>query len=1281
MSRIPTTPSRRPHTPSAADDDYYHSTSSTRPLQINRPPGANTPSNSSRIPPSPTTSSPARPQRSGLRSRQVSEYSNSDTASVDSRLRDSRDTNGSTRADIVVPPRHRNHLGPKSPSGYARSPTDLLSPTPTSPESELSPTSLAALAAFKTAAVRVKDDHSRDREREIAIQKDRQKKIRDRAPARQQTKHRLGDIDAVLDEIKDEWAVVTDPDFNPVDLALQLLDDSSLGKDMDSFRRTKDMLSRALKGSVDKHYQAFAGAITHHDGLMNHLSVAQEQITEARGSLQEAKEALGSKRADLVQLWTRSQTVEEMLRILDQIEHLRSVPDVLESLISEKRLLQASALLVRSLKMINKQDMLDIGALADLRIYLVSQETALREILVDELSSHLYLKSFWCDSRWAVYNPNQHTFSTVEFEAEVQSDLIKEADKTSGTPSSASTKRTRLHKYLDTLNMRPNEPPYDLDESNYRQSTTGMTSSTSLPLGISSTSPNPIPGLMAMDTHRNPEADSFTYIETLLESLALLGRLGNALDSVTQKLPQEIYGLVEATLDEVAERAEYGRRDSTRLDSIYIASALASGGMGMGSGIAGVILAPMMPGSPPASTALRLATLESSTKRVDQEIMRDLFWTLYSKLDAVSQGLRVVYEVSNRIGSRKNFKDSSGAKPGSLFPLEEVWMPVQAEVRTLLNDYITDEEQGIVTGRNPISSINEVLREGRYNRDKTKAVFRFADTDVKSTSKTLRPYEESLTQVLKDTVPGLVQGSSESAVQAALLTIGTDDRLLGSGQHHRLLVHPNAFHVTVLFQPTLCFMERIMDVLPDGVQASQASSAVLDDFVLKVYLPQLEEKVSMIFHQTVTSPDAFQPEPASKLLANQPVVKASVQLMALINSLCVMLRSTPFHRESYSRLILTVIVQFYQRCNDRAQDLFSLKNRQDPEAVPRMSFAAQLAQRPELTACLSELYLSVKEKTPPPKLQQLCQQECNLESNLLGEKKTGDVELVASTKDLSALASLYYSVTWFASELDALKSGPDTALSPVTPLKLDPISAMTPYTPYLSPPTSNEQLKLPLSSAMAMRFQALHRTYEQLAENILYTIRIDIRCRVMHHLDLALRFGNYCIEGEGLDPDSHIGDLNAELAQCDDFASSTLPEAERRFIFEGIAQLMETLLVSNAKLIRFANRSGMHKMMRNIFALQQSVKTIGYESEHASFDKAKQYYSLFGLSPQDMLEKIRDKQEYTFDEYKTMLDLQCGVDTTRSEAAAAQASDRNYNMYVIELHGMELENSGEDVTP
>ena len=90
-------------------------------------------------------------------------------------------------------------------------------------------------------------------------------------------------------------------------------------------------------------------------------------------------------------------------------EHLKTVPDLLETLMSEKRLLQAAVLLVKSLKLINNADMQEIGAVSDLRSYLVGQETALRDILIDELQSHLYLKSFWCESRWAAYSPNQQT--------------------------------------------------------------------------------------------------------------------------------------------------------------------------------------------------------------------------------------------------------------------------------------------------------------------------------------------------------------------------------------------------------------------------------------------------------------------------------------------------------------------------------------------------------------------------------------------------------------------------------------------------------------------------------------------------------------------------------------------------------------------------------------------------------------------------------------------------------------------------------------------------------
>lgn len=132
--------------------------------------------------------------------------------------------------------------------------------------------------------------------------------------------------------------------------------------------------------------------------------------------------------------------------------------------------------------------------------------------------------------------------------------------------------------------------------------------------------------------------------------------------------------------------------------------------------------------------------------------------------------------------------------------------------------------------------------------------------------------------------------------------------------------------------------------------------------------------------------------------------------MALINSLCSMLRTMPFHRENYSRLVLTVIVQFYQRCSDRFQDLVSLKDSDDPEAAPRVALAAQWAQRLELVSLLSELQKQINARAPGSKLRHLSQQETHLEASLLGDKSVNKEELIASTRELATLASLYHSV-------------------------------------------------------------------------------------------------------------------------------------------------------------------------------------------------------------------------------------------------------------------------------
>ena len=96
-----------------------------------------------------------------------------------------------------------------------------------------------------------------------------------------------------------------------------------------------------------------------------------------------------------------------MLQMLDTIEKLQLIPDKLEARISEKRFLTAVDILQEALRMILKSEMEKIGALSDLRTYLTNQEVSLTDILIEELHSHLYLKSPYCEDRWKEYAQNQ----------------------------------------------------------------------------------------------------------------------------------------------------------------------------------------------------------------------------------------------------------------------------------------------------------------------------------------------------------------------------------------------------------------------------------------------------------------------------------------------------------------------------------------------------------------------------------------------------------------------------------------------------------------------------------------------------------------------------------------------------------------------------------------------------------------------------------------------------------------------------------------------------------
>jgi len=67
-----------------------------------------------------------------------------------------------------------------------------------------------------------------------------------------------------------------------------------------------------------------------------------------------------------------------------------------------------------------------------------------------------------------------------------------------------------------------------------------------------------------------------------------------------------------------------------------------------------------------------------------------------------------------------------------------------------------------------------------------------------------------------------------------------------------------------------------------------------------------------------------------------------------------MMNTTPFHQENFSRLILAVVLQFYQKCSDRFQVLI-VDSSAGITQEPRIALAAEWAQHSDLQATLTEL--------------------------------------------------------------------------------------------------------------------------------------------------------------------------------------------------------------------------------------------------------------------------------------------------------------------------------------
>jgi exocyst complex component 4 len=246
-----------------------------------------------------------------------------------------------------------------------------------------------------------------------------------------------------------------------------------------------------------------------------------------------------------------------------------------------------------------------------------------------------------------------------------------------------------------------------------------------------------------------------------------------------------------------------------------------------------------------------------------------LMWTLYARFEAIAESHRVVHDVVAGIVRRENRAASSATLTRGF---KELWKLYQSEMRSLLHDYLATDGEASYRGGQGQASTSSAF--SRAPRDRNKRMFKLSDVDTKATE--LSKEREDLEIILKTSVPGLVSDSKRPED----VNTNTTTNLDGSATGHKLLVEPSVFNMGILLPPSLDFLNRLKEVVPSNADISMSTlTSFLDDFLVNVFHPQLDETLIELCSQTFIEIDSFNEDPHWSRHSKKPIFKVRHALM------------------------------------------------------------------------------------------------------------------------------------------------------------------------------------------------------------------------------------------------------------------------------------------------------------------------------------------------------------------------------------------------------------------
>lgn len=626
---------------------------------------------------------------------------------------------------------------------------------------------------------------------------------------------------------------------------------------------------------------------------------------------------------------------------------------------------------------------------------------------------------------------------------------------------------------------------------------------------------------------------------------------------------------------------------------------------------------------------------ESLALESQPRLLLELLELLFEKFKAVAQAHSVVLAHLQQIV----VQSPSGAHEEGikLYEQADVSAKIQTVLQVLLMEYLDVKNS---------RSATEPSAQLSYPSTGSEFAAFFAKKKPQRAKQSLFKFESSSHAISMSAY--LREQRRELYSKSGELQGGADDNLIEGGEM-KFVCKPGARNITVIFQPLLRFIQEIEMNMGPG-QAKQCQlRAFLTYYINDLFLNQVRNEINKDIEAVSKVADPLKilasADTMKVLGVQRPLLQSTVVVEKSIQDLMNLMQDLSAYCNQFLEMVCDKLKEYKDICNTAYRAVV--------QCDEKLTISASWSKDEDISRLLQSLP-NWANMTQPRQTRQKREDEEDFtraafakESEVLtgnlGDKLIPQNEILRDVSDLKALANLHESMEWLAARLKTFFATlPQTSSASLCSADSQVIGESE---------RSREQILQTLND--------LSRGFQDIADRCLLVLHLEVRVHCFHYLIPLTKQCNYAIVAnvESMDYDPLVVKLNKDISAIEEVMGAALQQHKFQYIFEGLGHLISCILINGAQYFKRISESGIKKMCRNIFVLQQNLTNITMSRE-ADLDFARQYYEMLYNTADELLNLVVDQGvRYTELEYINALSL-----LHRSQTGVGELSTQNIRL-------------------